>query len=389
VKTNRSNASNSTAAKLLKRCATTALAVTATAALTLATPTAHAAWQDMGGDSHAPVKVPQGPTAQTNAPSDGLIHLDVVVAPKNGAPVKDLQQTDFSITDNKSAQNITSFRAVSGRETKVEVLLVVDAVNAGPETVSFERQQIDKFFASEGGTLAYPTSLAVVTDKGVQMMGGFSTDGKSLSEALDKFQNGLRIITGAAGYYGAEERLKYSLDGLSALMATEGPRPGRKLMIWLSPGWPLLSGPGTELDSKQQQQIFANVVAINTQLRNGRITVYAVNPLGSNESLFRASYYEEFLKGPNKPNQVSLGNLGLQVVAVQSGGQAFDFNTDLSGLIQKCISDAAPYYEIAFQPAANDARDEYHQLQIKVDQLGLIARTRQGYYLQPAQAPGK
>jgi VWFA-related protein len=349
------------------------------AVLLLATPAAHASPQD---DSHAPVRVPTAPAALPAAANDGLIHLDVVAAPKNGAPQQGLQQSDFAITDNNAAQTITSFREVSSRDAKVEVLIVVDAVNADPQTVSFERQQIEKFFASESDTMAYPTSLAVVTDKGVQMMGGFSTDGKALSAALDKFDNGLRIITGAAGYYGAEERLKYSLDGLSELIAAEGPRPGRKLMIWLSPGWPLLSGPGTELDSKQQQQIFANIVAISTQLRAGRITMYSVNPL-SGENLNRASYYEEFVKGVSKPGQVSLGNLGLPVLAIQSGGHAFDYNNDVAGLLQKCVSDSAPYYEIAFQPAAGDSRDEYHRLEIKIDKPGLQARTRQGYYLQP------
>jgi VWFA-related protein len=355
------------------------------AAVLVATPAAHASPQLGAEDSHAPVKVPTAPATLPASANDGLIHLDVVAAPKNGSPQQGLQQSDFAITDNKAAQTITSFHEVSSRGAKVEVLLVVDAVNAGPQVVSFERQQIDKFFASESSTMAYPTSLAVLTDKGVQMMGGFSTDGKALSAALDKFDNGLRVITGSAGYYGAEERLKYSLDGLSELIAAEGPRPGRKLMIWLSPGWPLLSGPGTELDSKQQQQIFANVVAISNTLRAGRITMYSVNPL-SGEALSRASYYEEFLKGVSKPGQVSLGNLGLPVLAIQSGGVAFDYNNDVAGLLQKCVSDSAPYYELAFQLAAGDKRDEYHHLEIKIDKPGLLARTRQGYYLQPAPA---
>ncbi len=353
------------------------------AALLTAAPGAGAQVQE---ESHAPVRVPAPPASQNAAVTDGLIHLDVVASPKNGAPQQGLRQSDFIISDNKSPQPITSFREVSSRDAKVEVLLVVDAVNAGPETVSYVRQQIDKFFGGESGTMAYPTSLAVITDKGVQMMGGFSTDGKALSAALAKFDNGLRIINGSAGYYGAEERLKYSLDGLSALMATEGPRPGRKLMIWLSPGWPLLSGPGTELDSKQQQQIFANVTAISTQLREARVTMYSINPFSAAESLSRASYYEEFLKGVSKPSQVSLGNLALPVLAIQSGGLAFDYNSDLAGLVQKCVTDSAPYYEIAFPPAAGDKRDDYHRLEIKIDKPGLQARTRQGYYLQPAPA---
>lgn len=37
-------------------------------------------------------------------------------------------------------------------------------------------------------------------------------------------------------------------------------------MLWVSPGWPLLSGRRVETDSKQQQQIFGNIVGLSTQL---------------------------------------------------------------------------------------------------------------------------
>src|ERR1700689_403238 len=63
------------------------------------------------------------------------LYLDVVVAPKSGAPVADLQQQDFTVLDNNAPQTITSFKAVTGREAPVEVILVIDAVNTSYQTV--------------------------------------------------------------------------------------------------------------------------------------------------------------------------------------------------------------------------------------------------------------
>jgi VWFA-related protein len=312
----------------------------------------------------------------------GQIVLDVVAGPKSGRPVADLQQQDFTVLDNKAPQTITSFKAVTGREAKLEVTVVIDAVNADPQIISVARIEIDKFLRVEGGHLTYPTTIAIVTDKGVQMLDNFSTDGNALSAALDKDEIALRDINGSSGYYGATERLQYSLGGLTQLITSEAARPGRKIMLWVSPGWPLLSGPNTTLDSKQQREIFGNVVSVTNQLRQGRVTLYSVNPLGTAESVGRASYYQEFLKGVSKPSQVNVANLGLPVLAIQSGGKAIDLSNDVAGSLQECLADTVPYYEIGFSAPPSAKADEYHQIEIKVGKSGLTARTRQGYYSQ-------
>jgi VWFA-related protein len=224
----------------------------------------------------------------------------------------------------------------------------------------------------------------VATDTGAKLAENFSSDGNALGAAMDRDQIGLRDIGRSAGFYGASERLQYSLGALNQLITTEAPRPGRKILLWVSPGWPILSGPNVELDAKQQDQIFGQIVALSTQLRQARITLYSVNPLGAGESVFRGTYYEEFVKGVSKPSQVNLGNLALQVLALQSGGLELDYNNDLAGLLQKCVSDAAPFYEISFAAPAAERPDEYHRIEIKLAKPGLTARTRQGYYAQPA-----
>jgi hypothetical protein len=45
------------------------------------------------------------------------------------------------------------------------------------------------------------------------------------------------------------------------LAQQEAAQPGRKMVFWISPGWPMLSGPNVvQLTPKQQQQLFANPI---------------------------------------------------------------------------------------------------------------------------------
>src|ERR1700719_651517 len=92
-----------------------------------------------------------GLLAQQSAPPDtapassNKIVLDVVVSPKNGSPVPNLQQQTFTLLDNKTAQPITSFRALAQSQEPAEVVLVIDDVNTEYQTIAYARPQIEKF----------------------------------------------------------------------------------------------------------------------------------------------------------------------------------------------------------------------------------------------------
>jgi VWFA-related protein len=243
--------------------------------------------------------------------------------------------------------------------------------------------QIDAFLKADGGRLAHPTTLAIFTDNGIRMQPDFTSDGNALSASLDQEAIGLREIR-RDSEWGAEDRLQLSLNAFHTLAAQEATRPGRKIILWVSPGWPYLSGPGVELDGKQEQQLFAQVVGLSTILLRGSITVYAIDSLGPGEDVDRTNYYQEYLKGVAKPNQVQLGNLALQVLAVQSGGLAVGPSNDITGLLQRCMADTTAHYELSFDPLPPDRRNgDYHKIDIKVSRPGLTARTRTGYYSQP------
>lgn len=311
----------------------------------------------------------------------GPIHLAVVVSQRSGPPVSGLSQQDFKVIDNKVAQNVTSFEALGGDKAPVEVLIVVDAVNATFSTVATERDQINHFLRAHEH-LAHPTAVAMLTDAGLEVQKTTSTDGKEVSAALDGFTSSLRTIRRSSGVWGADERLNISLNALHQLGAMEGKWPGRKLVLWVSPGWPMLSGPGIQLDARQEQRVFGSIVQISTELRAARVTLYALDALGARESVLHSSYYLEFVKGVTKFQNATLGNLGLQVVAAQTGGLVLNSN-DLGLELEHCLSDITAYYDITYNPPPAEHGDEYHQITVQIDKPGLTPRTLQGYYSQP------
>jgi hypothetical protein len=146
------------------------------------------------------------------------------------------------------------------------------------QNMAVEFEGIDRFLKADGGRLAYPTTVAMLTDKEIQFQEHLSQDGNAISTTLDQRTIALRNIGRSTGSYGAAARFQMSLQGLRRLVAHEGARPGRTIILWVFPGWPVLSGPQHMLDTKQEQQVFGDIVDISTQLREFQITLYAVDP---------------------------------------------------------------------------------------------------------------
>ncbi|HTZ83708.1 MAG TPA: VWA domain-containing protein [Candidatus Acidoferrales bacterium] len=315
------------------------------------------------------------------------ILLDVVVTDKSGKPISGLQEQDFTILDDKTPAKITSFHASEPTEPSdppVQAIILVDGVNASIQSVIFETQQLQKFLRQNNGQLPLPMSLAIFSDASQQMQPESTRDGNVLADGLGANQPGLRSLRRSAGFWGASERLQLSLQTLERITRYEEGRPGRKLLLWISPGWPLLSGPSIQLTNRDERMLFNSVVDFSRQLRDARVTLYSIDPLGTGDAgSFRAFYYQSFLKGVPNARKVDSGNLALQVLATQSGGMVLNSSNDLQKLLAAPLGDAKAFYTLSFDAPPADHPDEYHALQVKVDKPGLSARTRTGYYAQP------
>ena len=326
----------------------------------------------------------QAGTQAATPASPAPLALNVVVTPNSGEPVANLPQSAFTVLDNGQPQTVASFRAVSGKDAAAEVLIVLDAVNIRYTQLAYERQELAKFLQGNAGQLTFPTSLVLLSETSVEAT-GFTTDGNVLANTLDDKTIALRELRRSSGFYGAEERLDISLKGLSNVLARASAAQGHKIILWLSPGWPLLSGPGVELTAKQTDRVFGEIAGFSTQMQRANVTLYSIDPLGAQEGVGRTFYYEEFLKPVQKPSQAQLGNLGLQVLAVQSGGLALSSSNDVRGLLAKAMRDTTAEYQLTLPPstAAPDGDHGYHRLEVRVTQPGVKTRTDQGFYAQP------
>jgi VWFA-related protein len=327
---------------------------------------------------------PPAPLAPTGGQS---IHIDVIVTDKSGTPVSGLRQQDFTLLDDKQPRAITSFLGTedTGKPTEppVQVIFLVDAVNSGVREVTQGRQELERFLRRDDGKLALPTSLVIFTDISTMIQPQPGHDGNAMADGLEKNQTGLRVNGRSQGFYGAVDRFQMSIRALQQITAYEARQPGRKLLIWLSPGWPLLSGPGVIMTPKDQETTFNEVVTMSRILREARMTLYSIDPSGMGDAgTPRTFYYEDFLKGVPYPNKVNAANLALQVLAVQSGGKVLNSNNNIANLIASCLVDAKAFYTLSFDSSPADHPDEYHSLEVKIAKAGLTAHTRTGYYAQ-------
>lgn len=310
--------------------------------------------------------------------------LRVTVDSRSGSPVADLTAADFTLADNKKQEPIASFHEIKDQPTRTIILL--DAVNLPYTEVSFARQQLSQFFSANGGKLAQPTTLAILQDTGMQIVPIFTTDGNVLRASLDHSTIGLRDLPRSAGFYGAQERLQTSLNAMKSLIG-QLPKTGPKRIIWVSAGWPLLGGPQVQLDVSKRDAIFANVVGLMTDLHKLQITIDSVNPLGASQDVAATDYYESFVHAPRSARDVVLGHLGLQLLAIDSGGLVLNGSNDITSLLQQAMQQTEDRYEISFVPAPGEKDNEYHELQLKVNRSGLTAHTTAGYYARPIYPP--
>jgi VWFA-related protein len=179
-----------------------------------------------------------------------------------------------------------------------------------------------------------------------------------------------------------------SISTLLKLANYEATMPGRKLVLWISPGWPfMISALDRELTSeRQKQQFFTSIVALSDAMRRARMTLYNIDPLGTADAgTLRTTDYKQFVKPVKKAEQADNGDLALQVLATQSGGQVLNSSNDLAGEIATCVADANAYYVLSFEGLAGDGPNEYHALDIKIGKPELAARSPSGYHALPAR----
>jgi len=310
------------------------------------------------------------------------ITIDAIVATKDGIHVDGLNAGDFTLLDNGEPVKVLDFKAHQAREAaagEVHVVIVFDTINTGVLTVAREREQLSEYMKQDGGKLAHPTSIGFLAESGVKLQQGSVMDGNAVLAALDKTESELRTVGRGGGFWGATERLSQSLEQLRKIVAFEGTKPGRKMLLFISPGWPLLSHAGDFEDTKQREGVFNTIVELTDELALAHTQLYTLSPFELGRT--NPFYYQSFLKPVTKADHAEYPNVGLQVLSEHTGGTVQVTGNDIKDEINTAMRDASSWYTLTFEIAPSTEKTVFHALQIKVDKPDVKVRTSAGYYV--------
>jgi VWFA-related protein len=227
---------------------------------------------------------------------EGIIHLDVAATDKSGKPVTGLKAEDFNLLDNGRPTKLVSFHGFDATVAKpdplTEVILVIDAMNLWPQQVTTAERELGKFLRAHERHLAQPVVIYRLSTSGLSSSVEPTLDGNGLANEVARgneprivWQQDARRIEASLPDDYARKRNAFSLTGLGSIAIEERRRPGRKLLLWIGPGWPVKSG---------GEYTFDEVVELSTRLREARIVLSSVTARAYPE---RQVSYEYFLKG--------------------------------------------------------------------------------------------
>jgi VWFA-related protein len=179
-------------------------------------------------------------------------------------------------------------------------------------------------------------------------------------------------------------------DVLEAVARHLAEVPGRKNLVWISAGCPVVSTEGSRLlaDFSPRMEQTARV------LTDANLTFYSVDARGLIGSLSGATALANAeSRAFGSPFQFP-GNLhpggwpppgpdAFTRLADLTGGMAFHDNNGIEDSIQRALDDADLGYTLGFYPSQAGQSPGWHKLKVKVNQSGVRVRYRQKYF-----APG-
>jgi VWFA-related protein len=205
------------------------------------------------GMQPAPPGVPTSPVSLVSRDrAEGLIKLDVMVTDVGGKPVAGLEPKDFSLLEEGRQQKILSFDAFDGRRVEadppVKIMLLIDTIELAPELARDERLAVEAYLRKDSGHLAHPVSVFVLSDLGLWTVNHPSADGDVLAREID--HNDLMLVRHNRGWETPGRGLgdqkdtaqESALKALGQIATDERRKPGRKLLVWVGPGWGIGSG---------------------------------------------------------------------------------------------------------------------------------------------------
>jgi VWFA-related protein len=395
-----------------------------------------------------------------------LVTVPVVVTGKKGKHLTGLKQSDFTIEEDGHKREIATFQEIvtsgsswkpasppafplsnfasRGQEQSLVTILVVDLLNTSFMNQETARERLLKFLNAHLSGSG-PTSLTVITSRGLRLVHSFTTDPAILIEAMKRIESNTAwrdqaepgrlndlsstnafdqslgenptvnqlargeaaalhevISEKADAEYAAYRQRDATLVTLSAfeqLAESSAGIPGRKSLIWVTGGLPfmisdpdLLTGIDTSLWSNYQHTWQA--------LNDANISIYPVDAHGLLPPAVDLLNSRPVVprNNPGFPNQLppsqrrtfqppTQQNLqdSLRNFAQETGGEVCYDRNDLDECAALAAQDSSEYYMLAYYLPSNDRKPGWRKLKVQVAPAHREIRARRAVYVGEAK----
>jgi VWFA-related protein len=391
-----------------------------------------------------------------------LVQLDVIAVDKKGHPVDNLARDNFEIYDEGKLQQIRIFTRDSlqgglsstpvslGRngpgivfENMAEArsgpaavtIVLIDSLNTKWINQAYARQQIVRFlrqirpddhiaiysmgfggfrvlhdFTQDASDLV--TKLASWTGEvKAQATSEDSSTRPDMGQQLGDWLNGKSPDFVQSQMMGdsSHSATVQSLRTLTAIANQLASIPGRKNLIWISEGFPLVNwgtiisavyGP-TDIAAKMSRRktstqsedarssaepasYYAELSSALRAINDDNVVIYPVDAMGLDNPAYNADKAFPSSMSTLDFQQVHARQNVMEDIAKRTGGKAFYETNDLQHAIRMAMNDSKMTYTLGFYPESAEFRGKFHALKVRVvGRSDVRLHYRQGYFDSP------
>ena len=362
-----------------------------------------------------------------------LVEVSVVVHDKSGAPVAGLTRGDFALYDEGQEQRIELFSVDSdqtvgsapvlapgeysnrteGRTSGAVTVVLFDRINT---SLADQRQARDQVVKVLGQIRREDrVALYVLDSTSLRMLHDFTSDSTSLIRVFSKQPareapeiNTLDVsdrpldcpmcdqAAGLSGFLlGAAQdlsnlvtrtRIEMSAAALETIAHRLAGVQGRKNLIWVSSGFPLvLSG---HLGVEQMNE---PVDRATRAANDANVAIYPVDARGlvvnqMPSVMTSSSTFGNTGDLPPRPPSRTVSFDSAKMLAADTGGRAFFNTNDIASAVRGALDDGRLTYVLGYYPSHGKWNGAFRAITVKVNRPGVEVRHRLGYAALPLPA---
>jgi len=357
-------------------------------------------------------QAPNQSSASTLTVTSRLVVLDVVVLDSKGNVVTGLDQSQFSVYEDKVEQRIRNFEGpkdhvmpnvgqdlVHNTADLAKIgnapvnVIVIDELNTPFSDTSRAQQAMRHFLEKQPEVLPVPTLFLASGASRVTVLHDFTQSRADLIESMKTHVTDVDFRALAnqlnGGTMAAVDGFAKTLGALSEVASSLRGIPGHKNVIWVGTGFDNAYDLTSASDS-DAQKIADALELVTRRMLEARMSVSTLDPAGVDASAPVEDIADEAVSGSG-PSSINdfVQDASFDGLARSTGGTVVHGLNDLDRLIATDANRAADFYTLTYAPSgSSNAAQPYRNIRVVMKDPNLHAVTRTGYYDGPVtEAP--